>query len=100
MAQLLERGEVLAHPWVNGELALATLRNRTEILNLLDHLPQAVLASDIEVRQLVEAEQLFGQGIGFIDAHLLASTLLTQNSTTLWTRDKRLDRTAQRLGLA
>jgi predicted nucleic acid-binding protein len=42
---------------------------------------------------------LFGLGIGWIDAHLLASAQLTP-STLLWTRDRRLRRAAETIGLA
>ena len=42
---------------------------------------------------------LFGLGIGYVDAHLLAATMLTTGAK-LWTRDKRLAATAAQHGLA
>jgi hypothetical protein len=51
-----------------------------------------------EVRRLIEAHSLFRRGIGFVDAHLLASTLITPH-TLLWSRDKRLHQVAETLGL-
>ncbi len=88
LAGLLQDGQVLVHPWVIGELALDHLPRRSEILGLLDNLPQATVATDVEVRTLID-NQLFGLGLGYVDAHLLAATMLTAGAR-LWTRDKRL----------
>lgn len=99
LAGLLDGGAVLAHPWVTGELALGSLRNRVEILRLLDDLPQATIATAAEVRELVEQHKLFSLGIGYVDAQLLAATMLTADAA-LWTRDRRLQAPAQRLGVA
>lgn len=99
LAGLLDAGAVLAHPWVTGELALGSLRNRVEILRLLDDLPQATIATAAEVRELVEQHKLFSLGIGYVDAQLLAATMLSPDAA-LWTRDRRLQAPAQRLGMA
>ena len=99
LAVLLDRGRVLGHPWVTGELALGSIRNRLEILRLLDDLPQATVATAAEVRELVERHKLFSLGIGYVDAQLLAATMLSADAA-LWTRDRRLRAPAQRLGLA
>lgn len=96
---LLNAGEVLAHPWVTGELALGQMANRQEVLGLVDSLPQALVATAPEVLKLIETHRLFGLGVGYVDAHLLASTLLTAEAT-LWTRDQRLNAAASRLGVA
>jgi predicted nucleic acid-binding protein len=99
LASLLQDGDVLAHPWVTGELALGHLSQRSEILGLLRNLPQAKAATDIEVLALIDNLQLFGLGIGYVDAHLLAATMLTTDAR-LWTRDKRLGAVAAQHGLA
>ena len=96
---LLQDGHVLAHPWVIGELALGHFSRRSEILGLLHNLPRATVATDAEVLTLIENQHLFGVGIGYVDAHLLAATLLTPDAL-LWTRDKRLATIAVRCGLA
>jgi len=80
----LEDGAVLMHPWVRRELSLGHLKNRAQILGFLAALPQAEVAADEEVQHVVETRKLFGMGIGWIDAHLLAATLLTQ-TCSLWT---------------
>lgn len=98
LAGLLNGSAVLAHPWVIGELALGNLSRRDEILGLLHGLPQATLARDHEILILIEQEVLYGAGIGYVDAQLLAATRLTPD-TTLWTRDKRLSAITARLGL-
>jgi predicted nucleic acid-binding protein len=99
LAGLLQDGHVLAHPWVTGELALGHLSRRSEILSLLHHLTQATVATDVEVLTLIENQHLFGLGVGYVDAHLLAATLLTPDAR-LWTRDERLAAIAVRHGLA
>jgi hypothetical protein len=85
---LLQRGQVLAHPLVIGELACGNLKNRAEILRLLQTLPQAQMAGQDEVLAFIENHALYGKGLGWIDVHLLAAALL--NHVPLWTRDKAL----------
>jgi len=88
LATLLQEGEVLIHPWVIGELACGNLHNRQQVLELLQGLPAATVASDAEVLLLIEGEQVMGRGIGYVDAHLLASARLSH--CRLWTQDSRL----------
>jgi len=95
----LNRGEVLGHPFVIGELALGNLHRRAAFLSHLQDLPQAVVASDEEALRLIDRHALFGRGIGYVDAHLLAAALLTAGSK-LWTRDRRLQAVAAQLDLA
>jgi predicted nucleic acid-binding protein len=97
LAELLDRGVVLAHPWVTGELALGHLRRRAEILRLLHDLPQAAVATGAELLQLIEQRELFGLGIGYVEAQLLAATMLSDDAT-LWTHDRRLRAAAQSVG--
>ena len=98
LTKLLQEGEVLIHPWVVGELACGHLRNRREVLDLLQGLPAAVVAGDAEVLLLIERYQLMGRGIGYVDAHLLASARLSH--CRLWSQDRRLATLAQEQGLA
>jgi hypothetical protein len=81
-----------------GELACGHLQNRKQLIDLWQNLPCSVEASHPEVMLFVESHRLMGQGIGFVDAHLLTSTRLTANAR-LWTRDKRLVSVAQSLGV-
>ncbi len=98
LQSLLEDAEVLVHPFIVGELVCGTLRNREEVLTLLQALPEAQAAEHEEVMRVVERERLYGRGIGWIDAHLLASARLSD--AVLWTLDKRLSRVAAALALA
>jgi hypothetical protein len=91
--------EVLGHPFVAGEVALGYLRQRDIIMRSLHRLPQAIVASKREVLRLIDEERLYGRGIGYIDAHLLAAARLTAEAR-LWTRDGRLQKVAAELGLA
>ncbi len=99
LVRLLERGKVLAHPWVTGELSLGRLRSRAETLRLLGHLPQATLATAVEQLAFIERHELFGLGIGYVDAQLIAATRVTHDAR-LWTRDRRLRAAAERLRVA
>lgn len=89
LSAALDRESVLTHPLIIGELACGSIKHRREVLSLLSDLPSAVVATHDEVLLFIEQQHLMGKGIGFIDAHLLASTALTPGSR-LWTRDKRL----------
>jgi predicted nucleic acid-binding protein len=95
----LEAGRVLSHPFVIGEVACGTLRNRREVLDLLDRLPSAPMASHAEALDFLERRALMGRGVGFVHVHLLASAALAAPAR-LWTRDKRLEAIAIDLGLA
>lgn len=94
----LERDEVLMHPFVIGELACGNLHARGEVLELLSRLPQAPKATDEEVLGFIERRSLMGVGVGLIDLHLLASTVL-HGTAHLWTHDRPLATVAERLHL-
>jgi predicted nucleic acid-binding protein len=96
---LLEAERVLAHPFVIGEIALGGLRARGLVLSDLLNLPSALVAADAEVLAFIDRHRLFGSGIGYVDAHLLASVRLTAGAS-LWTKDARLRRVAETLGVA
>jgi len=97
MRRLLEQGQLAIHPFIIGELAMGSLKDRTKTLALLDLLPQVRVARLDELRLMIEARHLYSLGIGLTDAHLIASALLAP-PTLLWTRDKRLRRVAENLG--
>ena len=99
LAALLDARDILIHPHVIGEIALGNLRDRAGIMLRLGRLPCAARVQDEEVPAFIERHALFGSGIGLVDAHLLASTLLTPEAR-LWTRDRRLREAAERLGIA
>lgn len=95
----LEADRVLMHPYVLGEIAVGSLRDRRDTLVRLSDLPQATVAHTTEALVLIDRERLWGFGLSYVDVHLLASArLMTQ--TRLWSRDKRLAATAERLGVA
>jgi len=95
---LLNDERVSCHPFIIGELACGNLKNRSEILTLLHALPAAVLAEHEEVLRLIEKYRLMGKGLGYVDAHLIASAMLT--GIPLWTLDERLEKVALSLGIA
>ena len=99
LAQLLERGDVAMHPFVIGELLLGRVPRIAEMIDDLNTLPKATVASPDEVLTFIAARRLPGSGIGYVDAHLLAAAALTPEKS-IWTRDKRLLAAAQSLSLA
>ncbi|MFV1950719.1 MAG: type II toxin-antitoxin system VapC family toxin [Nitrospinota bacterium] len=92
---LLNKGVVVCHSFVIGELACGNLRNMVEILSLLQLLPAAEKAEQDEVLQFIESYRLMGKGLGFIDMHLLASAVLT--GIPLWTLDNKLNQVSAKL---
>lgn len=93
---LLNSEDVIIHPFVVGELALGHIPRYDQIMTMLADLPAIAKADDAEVRHLIRSRKLFGTGIGYVDAHLIASVALSCEHQ-LWTRDKRLHRIAQHL---
>lgn len=94
----LQRNNISIHPFIVTELVLGNLPDRQNAMSSLDRLPMVKVAQVHEVRRLIETHSLFQRGIGFVDAHLIASTLITPH-TVLWSRDRRLQDVAGTLGL-
>ena len=95
LVERLSARDILVHPFVVGELACGTLPNRS-VLQRLSELPQIVQAIHDEVLSIVESHSLMGRGIGYIDAHLIAS-VIRGGSASLWTGDRRLAQIAEEL---
>ena len=88
LASLLQSDVVCTHDFVIGELACGNLRNRAEVLGLLQSLPRLSAATEDETLFFIEQQHLMGRGIGYIDAHLLAAAVI--RDIPIWTKDKRL----------
>ncbi len=100
MREHLDQGNIVTHPFIIAELALGSLRERSKTLALLDLLPKVRVAQLGEVRLMIEARRLYSLAIGLTDAHLIAiASVFIGSSTLLWTRDKRLRRAAEGLGV-
>lgn len=99
LAALLDQGRVVIHPHVLGELALGNLSQRAVVMGALAGLPGVTVAGDAEVLSFIDSAPLYGLGVGYIDAHLLAAARLTPG-VSVWTRDRRLKAAADTLGLA
>jgi hypothetical protein len=97
LGKLLNDGEVICHPYIVGELACGNLKNRNEVLSLLQLLPLATLANHEEILQFIEENQLMGKGLGYVDVHLSASAMLS--GVQMWTYDRRLNETNEALGI-
>ena len=95
LGEELKRGLVSMHRFVIGELACGNLPQRKETLLYFSNLPLVNTCLDKEVMFLIERHNLTGRGVGYIDAHLLASAIV--NNQKLWTADKRLQEIAQAL---
>lgn len=98
LVRLLEVGEAATHPMIVGELACGRLPKRASTLHLFQTLPHIADAPDEMVMHALEARKLYGSGIGWVDAHLLTSALVS--NAPLWTLDGRLERIARAAGIA
>jgi predicted nucleic acid-binding protein len=98
MRKLLEDGQVATHPFIVAEIALGSLHDRRKTLSEMEALWEVKVARLAEVRRLIEVHALYSKGVGLIDAHLIASCLLTPG-TQLWTRDFSLQKIAKSLGI-
>ncbi len=99
LSSMLLNATVLIHPFVIGVLACGNIRSRSQILKLLGDLPASRVADDKEVLFFIKYNNLTRRGIGYVDAHLLASVSLS-SPAHLWTVDRRLEDVAAQLGLA
>ncbi len=99
LVALLERASVVMHPFIVGEIACGSLADRPTVLALMHDLPMSAVAEPDEVLAFIERHRLWGQGIGYVDVHLLAAAALT-SGCALWTRDMRLRKVALTLGVA
>jgi predicted nucleic acid-binding protein len=97
LGNLLNDSDVACHQFIVGELACGNLSNRAEILSLLQALPLASHVEHEEVMQFIENYGLMGKGLGYVDMHLMASTVLSR--IPIWTLDKKLKDVASKLGL-
>jgi len=98
LEKLLMDGEVMCHPFIIGELACGNLKNRNELISLLQSLPMAPTIEFDEFLFFIDRNDLMGKGVGFVDVHLLASAQLI--GVQLWTADKRLKSAADQFELA
>ncbi|MGG6898977.1 MULTISPECIES: type II toxin-antitoxin system VapC family toxin [Rhizobium] len=98
LRKIIEDDRLLCHPAVIGELALGSLRDRSSVISFLTAQRSAVVATHDDVMTMIDRHGIFSMGIGYTDAHLLASALLDQRAA-LWTRDKRLRTAAKRAGV-
>ena len=99
LTRLLEQGMVVGHPCVAVELSLGRIRNRAVVLELIRNLPSVPVATPDELFHFIEARELGGGGVGYVDASLLASAVL-DGAVCLWTRDRALHGAAEALGVA
>jgi predicted nucleic acid-binding protein len=96
LENLLREGEVATHPIVIGELHVGNISKRGEFLGLLKNLPLTTEASHAEVIEFIEANRLYGKGVGYMDVSILCSSILS--GTPLWTMDKKLEKLAKKFG--
>jgi predicted nucleic acid-binding protein len=97
LRRIIEDDRLLCHPAVIGELALGSLRDRSSVIAFLAAQREAFVATHDEVMMMIDRHAIFSMGIGYTDAHLMASVLLDQRAA-LWTRDKRLRTAAEKAG--
>jgi predicted nucleic acid-binding protein len=97
LVRLLEQGFVTCHPFIIGELACRGIKNRHEIIGLLNDLPSTDILDHYDIIEFIEYRKIMNKGIGYVDVHLLASALVSE--TPLWTFDKALKKVANQLSI-
>ncbi len=97
LKELLNNGDVSCHLFIIGELACGNIKNRNEILSLLNSLPMAQVVEHDEVLKFIEDRKLARKGLGYVDVHLLASAILSDSS--MWSTDKKLNKIALELNI-
>ena len=97
LVRLLEQGFVACHPFIIGELACGGIKNRNEIISLLNDLPSTDILDHYDIVEFIEYRKIMNKGIGYVDVHLLASALVSE--TPLWTFDKALKKVANQLSI-
>ena len=76
------------HDLVYGELLIGDSSGRKELLKSYGLMPRLLVVPHADIVAFVRANKLHRRGIGWIDAHLLGSALVS--SVPLWTADERL----------
>lgn len=97
LTSVLEQAVVLMHPFVVGELACGNLKDRASLLRELSILPKVPVSAESETLYLVEYHKLWGKGIGWVDANLVASALIA--NCHLWSFDSALKSACQTAGV-
>ena len=97
LTQLLEQGLVACHPFIIGEIACGGIKNRHEIIDLLNDLPSTEILDHSDIIDFIENRKIMNKGIGYIDVHLLGSALVSD--TPIWTFDKALKKMAFQLSV-
>jgi len=97
LEHLLDRGEASGHDFVLGELLIGDKGGRKQLIADYALMHQSPIVPHREVMEFVRHRRLHGRGIGWIDAHLLASALVA--GASLWTADPRLAAVATELGI-
>jgi len=98
LEELLSRDEACGHDFVYGELLIGDVGGRQQLLTDYEQMHQAPVVPHADVVAFVRNRRIHGRGIGWINAHLLASSLVGR--LKLWTTDPRLMALAKELGVA
>ncbi len=89
--KILHNEEIVSHPLILGELHLGVYNNpseRQKVIELLNQLECLNFETNSLIYEFINSQKLYGKKIGFIDSHLLYSTI--KNKVKLWTMDKNL----------
>lgn len=98
--ELLGKGNIALHPFVFGELLLNGLpKSGPFAASAFAEYAVAPVASPPEVAAFIGWSKLAGQGVGYVDVHLLISAKYLADGALL-TSDNNLRAQADRLGLA
>ena len=80
LVRLLANKSAAVHPFVIGELAAGSIKNRKTTLGTLALLPAAPIANENEVHHLLDSHRLWCTGLGWVDLHLVAAARLRREA--------------------
>ena len=95
LGSLLKTKKVKSHPWIIGELSLGNYGgSRPQVFFDLSNIKYLPVLDPFELIHFVDQYRLYGQGLSFIDVHLLCSSKL--ENIPIWTHDKALKKAAKK----
>jgi len=99
LVNLLMQDCVMTHSMIIGEIACGTPPDRGSLIAYFLALQQSRVARLEDMLDFIAKQKIYGCGCGFVDIHVLLSTLITPN-VKLWTLDKRLERLARQFDIS
>lgn len=99
LTSMLDTGRVVGHPMVVGELWLGCGARPRALAQFVASLRAAPLIDPAAVRSFADAQKLVCEGLGWVDACLLATCAVSGGAIVIYSKDRALVSNARRLQL-